>query len=98
MELTAEEPAWADGAGGTARALAMKLLIAAGRVWDAPRLRPIKAAYVNTSFSACRSHLDLMERLAEGDGQVAVPTFTNIAGTAPGDGRSGANADALALG
>lgn len=96
MKLTPQQRAWADGADGDARALAMELLIAAAKVWDAPRLRPIKAAYVNTSFSASPSHLDLLETIVEGGGRVAVPTFTNIAGTGIGDLRSGPQAEALA--
>lgn len=96
MELTEPQRAWADGADGEARALAMQLLIAAGEAWDAPRLRPIEAAYVNTTFSASPSHLDLLETIAAGGGRVAVPTSTNIAGTALGDGRIGPQAETLA--
>lgn len=96
MDLTLQQRAWVDGAGGEARALAMQLLIAAGEVWDAPRLRPIEAAYVNTAFSGSPSHLDLLETVAAGGGRVAVPTSTNVAGTALGDGRNGPQAAALA--
>lgn len=96
MYLTLEERAWANGAGGPAKALAIELLIAAGRVLGAERLRPIAAAYVNTTFSASPAHLDLLEKIAAYGARAAVPTYTNIAGMAEGDGRMGPAARDLA--
>ena len=96
MRLSAEEQAWLDGSDGEAHAVAMELVVAAGEICNAPRLRPIQAAYVNTTFSAAPSHLDFLERIVEGDGRVAVPTFSNVAGTGPGDQRRGPDAAQLA--
>jgi predicted aconitase len=80
MDLSIEERAMLAGDAGPAFVLAMRVVLAAGRVQQADRLIPITAAHVDSCLYHGPSSLDFVRVLADGGGRVAVPTTLNIGG------------------
>ena len=58
--------------------MAMRLLVASGRVLQAERLLDIKSAHIDGCLYHGPASLDFVDRLVEGGGRVAVPTTLNV--------------------
>lgn len=78
--MTAAERAMLDGEQGEAVAMAMRIVLSAARVLQAPRLREITSAHVDGCLYHGPSGLDFVRKLAAGTGRVKVPTTLNVGG------------------
>lgn len=76
--LTAIERDILDGSLGRGRAFAMRIVVAAARAAQAPRLREISAAHVDSCLFHGRSSLDFVRRVSEDGARVRVPTTLNV--------------------
>lgn len=76
--LTAIERDILDGSLGRGRAFAMRIVVAAARAAQAPRLREISAAHVDSCLFHGRSSLDFVRRVSEDGARVWVPTTLNV--------------------
>ncbi len=76
--LDAHAQALADGAGGPASALAMRVVLAMARAVGATRLRPIESAHVDGCLYHGRAGLDFARRLVDLGGRVTVRTTLNV--------------------
>jgi predicted aconitase len=79
-QLTDLETAMLNGDAGAATALAMRVIMAAARVQQAPSLLPISSAHVDAVLYHGPSSLDFVRKLIEGGGRVSVPTTLNVGG------------------
>ena len=80
MHLTPQEQDIKAGKHGEAAQFSLALLERVGSETGATHFEPIEAAYVNTTFSETVSHLDFLDFVANANGHVVVPTFTNVGG------------------
>jgi predicted aconitase len=80
VDLSPEEQAMLAGDDGEAVALAMRILLVAGRTQSAERLIPIASAHVDSCLYHGQSSQDFVDRLLQGDGRVRVPTTLNVGG------------------
>lgn len=78
LELSGRDQAMHDGAHGEAAALAMRVLVRAAQVMNAPRLIDIEGAHIDGCLYHGIASLDFVERLVQGGGKVAVPTTLNV--------------------
>lgn len=78
MQLTDEEAAWARGESGAALAMATRILAEMGRILGADRLIPVVSAHIDGCLYHGDSGVHFAERLAQGGGQVKVPTTLNV--------------------
>jgi predicted aconitase len=78
VELTPDERAFLDGAHGAAGALAMRVVVAAAELLDAPRLVEIESAHIDGCLYHGDGGVEFAERLAAGGAKVAVPTTLNV--------------------
>ena len=78
IELTTDDHEMLDGHRGEAPALAMRILLDMGRVWDAERLIDVTSAHIDSCLYHGRAGLDFAERLLVGGAHVAVPTTLNV--------------------
>lgn len=80
MRLTVSDRDLLRGAYGAGPAMAMRLIVAAGRAVGAPRLIDIEGAHVDSCLYHGQSSLDFVERLASSGATVRVPTTLNVGG------------------
>jgi predicted aconitase len=80
LDLGAEEQAMLAGDEGEAVALAMRILLVAGRTQSAERLIPVASAHVDSCLYHGPSSQDFVDRLLQGGGRVRVPTTLNVGG------------------
>jgi hypothetical protein len=66
------------GKGGVGAALAMRIVLRAAEVMDAPRLIPITRAHVDSCLYHGQATLDFVHRLVAGGARVSVPTTLNV--------------------
>lgn len=78
MHLTEQDRDYLAGHHGEAGRLAMRVLVRMAEVAQADRLIDITAAHIDSCLYHGRVGLDFAERLAEGAGQVVVPTTLNV--------------------
>ena len=78
MELSGTERRIADGAGGPAAAMAMRIAAEAGRLMGAARLVPIVSAHVDGCLYHGDGGVEFAERLVRDGGEVAVPSTLNV--------------------
>jgi predicted aconitase len=82
MRLTAEEQGMLEGEQGRATQKAMQILVALGKIYSAERMIPIVSVQVaGVSYDNLgEAGLQFLAELADGGGQVRVPTTLNPAG------------------
>ena len=80
MRLTDDEAGMLAGASGPAAALSMRVILAAAKIQEAPRLIPIASAHVDSCLYHGPSSLDFARALLSGGGRVSVPTTLNVGG------------------
>ena len=80
LQLTDEERALAQGAGGEAAAMAMRILAEMGRMLGADRLIPVASAHIDGALYHGDSGVHFAERLVAGGARVAVPATLNVGG------------------
>ncbi|HSL72282.1 MAG TPA: aconitase X, partial [Longimicrobiales bacterium] len=78
MRLNAEEQAWLGGDEGPAMQLAARIIVQMGELMGADELIPIVSAHVDGGLYHGQVSLDFVRRLADGGGQVRVPTSLNV--------------------
>ena len=72
VELTAEDRAMLDGRQGEAAALAMRILLDMGRVWQADRLIDVTSAHIDSCLYHGPAGLDFAELLLAAGAHVHV--------------------------
>lgn len=78
MKLTPEQQAMLDGARGWPQRIAMDMLVAVGRAYDAERLIPVKSAHLVIDGTALgEPGLRFLEKLVDEGGRFVVPTTIN---------------------
>src|SRR5919108_2085253 len=78
LELDDRDRAFLNGEQGEGTALAMRTVVALAEMTEAPRLRDVTRAHVDSCLYHGRSGLDFAERLNAGAANVAVPTTLNV--------------------
>ncbi|MFZ0013139.1 MAG: aconitase X catalytic domain-containing protein [Acidimicrobiia bacterium] len=78
MRLSAEERATIEGESGDSPRIAMELLVAAGETMGAGSLLEISGAHIDGCLYHGVAGLDFARLLADGGGEVAVPTTLNV--------------------
>ena len=78
LTLTATEQAMLDGSGGPAVAMAMRIITGLATAVDAPRLRAVDSAHIDSCLYHGQAGLDFAKRLVELGGRVAVPSTLNV--------------------
>lgn len=78
LNLSEEDAAKLDGANGDAAALAMRIVVRAAEIMEAPHLIDIEAAHIDGCLYHGAASLDFVQRLVDGGGRVAVPTTLNV--------------------
>jgi predicted aconitase len=79
MRLTENDRARLAGEAGATAATAMELVVAVGEAMGAPHLLDISGAHVDSCLYHGLVSLEFAERLADGGGEIAVPTTLNVA-------------------
>ena len=77
-ELDDRDRAMLGGERGEGASFAMRLVVRMAEIADAPRLRDVTRAHVDSCLYHGRAGLDFAERLLAGDASVAVPTTLNV--------------------
>lgn len=77
-ELDDRDRALLAGERGDGAAFAMRLVVRMAEIQEAPRLRDVVGAHVDSCLYHGRAGLDFAERLRAGGATVAVPTTTNV--------------------
>jgi predicted aconitase len=77
-ELTDDESAMLAGRAGPGVAMAMRLVVRLAAAMDAPRLRSVTGAHIDSCLYHGRSGIDFVEALADGGAEVSVPTTLNV--------------------
>ena len=67
-----------DGRHGEAAALAMRILLDMGRVWEAERLIGVTSAHIDSCLYHGPAGLDFAEVLLSGGARVTIPTTLNV--------------------
>jgi predicted aconitase len=67
-----------EGEAGEGAALAMRLVVRLAEAADAPRLRDVTRAHVDSCLYHGRAGLDFAERLVAGGARVTIPTTLNV--------------------
>jgi len=80
LQLTEEERALAEGAGGRGAAMALRIVAEMGRMLGAERLIPVASAHIDGALYHGDSGVHFAERLVEGAAKVAVPASLNVGG------------------
>src|ERR671923_1703381 len=78
LELDDRDRAFLNGEQGEGTALAMRIVVALAEMTEAPRLRDVTRAHVDSCLYHGRSGLDFAERLVRGEARVAIPTTLNV--------------------
>jgi predicted aconitase len=78
VDLDDRDRALLQGDRGDAAAFAMRLIVALAEMSDAPRLRDVTRAHVDSCLFHGRAGLDFADRLLAGGAEVAVPTTLNV--------------------
>jgi predicted aconitase len=78
VELADRDHAFLDGEHGEAAALAMRLLVKMAGVAQAPRLRDVTGAHIDSCLYHGQVGLDFAERLLAGGATVSVPATLNV--------------------
>ncbi len=78
VRLTENEAALLAGAAGDGVALAMRLITRLAGAMEAPALRPVSGAHIDSCLYHGRSGLDFVNALAAGGAEVVVPTTLNV--------------------
>jgi predicted aconitase len=78
LELDERDRAFLAGDRGEGAALAMRLVAAMAEIAEAPRLRDVTGAHVDSCLFHGRAGLDFADRLRAGGATVAVPTTLNV--------------------
>ena len=79
LQLTQAERDLLAGAGGPARATAMRIIVGVGEVGGAQRLVSIGSAHIDSCLYHGPAGLDFAERLVADGARVTVPTTLNVA-------------------
>lgn len=79
MQLSDDDRDLLSGSHGDGVALAMRLVTRLANAMDAPRLRSISGAHIDSCLYHGRSGLDFVEALTVGGAAVSVPTTLNVA-------------------
>ncbi len=80
MQLTQEERALAEGKGGEAAAMAMRIAAEMGRILGAERMVPVASAHIDGALYHGDSGVHFAERLVAGGAKVAIPSSLNVGG------------------
>jgi len=83
VQLTPTEREIAEGNGGAARAMALRIVADTARLLGAARLVPIASAHIDGCLYHGDSGTLFAERLVAGGGAVAVPTTLNVGALVP---------------
>jgi predicted aconitase len=78
VQLTSAEREIAEGSGGPARAMALRIVADTARLLGAVKLVPIASAHIDGCLYHGDSGTLFAERLVDGAGAVAVPTTLNV--------------------
>src|SRR6185369_10269554 len=78
VDLSTADREMLDGRHGEAAALAMRILLDMGRVWEAERLIDVTSAHVDSCLYHGPAGLDFAERLLAGGAHVRVPATLNV--------------------
>jgi predicted aconitase len=78
MRLTDSDNATLGGEAGEAAAIAMKLVVAAGKAMGADKLLDISGAHIDSCLYHGQASLDFAERLSAAGGTVSVPSTLNV--------------------
>ena len=78
VDLTTADREMLDGQHGEAAALAMRILLDMGRVWEAERLIDVTSAHIDSCLYHGPAGLDFAERLLAGGAHVRVPATLNV--------------------
>jgi predicted aconitase len=78
LQLTEQEEAMLAGEVGSAKAMAMRVIVRLAEMQEAPRLLPISRAHVDSCLYHGQASLDFAERMAQAGGRVSVPTTLNV--------------------
>jgi predicted aconitase len=78
VDLDDRDRALLHGDRGDGAAFAMRLIVALAEMSDAPRLRDVTRAHVDSCLFHGRAGLDFAERLVAGGAEVCVPTTLNV--------------------
>ncbi|MBI2720029.1 MAG: aconitase X catalytic domain-containing protein [Rhizobiales bacterium] len=77
LELEPRDQTLLAGSEGKAMQLAMRLVVQAARILNAPRLIPISFAHIDACFYTGQSHVDFVRFLLDNGARLAVPAWTN---------------------
>ena len=77
LALEPRESALLAGTEGKAMQLAMRLIVKAAEIMEAPRLVPITFAHLDACFYTGQAHVDFARYLLDNGAKLAVPTWTN---------------------
>jgi cis-L-3-hydroxyproline dehydratase len=80
MLLTPRDQALLSGDLGPAARMAMRIIVRMGEIQDAPQLRDISQAHIDSSIYMGEAGLEFAERLAKLGAKVAVPSSLNVSG------------------
>jgi hypothetical protein len=78
VDLTTADREMLDGKHGEAAALAMRILLDMGRVWEAERLIDVTSAHIDSCLYHGPAGLDFAELLLGGGARVSIPTTLNV--------------------
>lgn len=78
MKLSAEEQSMLEGGGGEAAAIAMRLVVGAGRLLGADRLITIASSHIDGCLYHGDAGVHFAEKLVGAGARVAVPTTLNV--------------------
>lgn len=78
LDLTDYETALLSGSRGPGTAMAMRLVVRLAEAMGASDLIPITGAHIDSCLYHGQSGVDFVNRLADGDASVAVPTTLNV--------------------
>ena len=78
LELEPGDRAVLDGQRGEGVALAMRIVVKMAKVAEAPRLRDITQAHIDSCLYHGRAGLDFVERLLAGEAALSVPATLNV--------------------
>jgi predicted aconitase len=78
VAMTSEDREMLDGRHGEAAALAMRILVDMGSVWQAERLIDVTSAHIDSCLYHGRAGLDFAELLLAGGARVTIPTTLNV--------------------
>lgn len=91
MRLTTHQREMLEGDHGWPKRIALEMLVAVGRVYDAPDLIPVRSVHLGVSGKSLgQPGMELLESLASRGGRFVVPTSLNVLSVSRTDCASGA--------